>query len=99
MVATSEGRLSFDRQPMARMGVMVLARDDGGVPQDRVDRLEASYATFRDEQPDVAQALDALGLSIEDYERGLEGYSAWPRTYLSTVASTPEAGDEEPTAS
>jgi TldD protein len=33
MVATSEGRLSFDRQPMARMGVMVLARDDGGVPQ------------------------------------------------------------------
>src|ERR1700691_1048196 len=30
MVATSEGRLSFDRQPMARMGVMVLAREGDG---------------------------------------------------------------------
>jgi hypothetical protein len=26
LVATSEGKLSFDRQPMARMSVMVLAR-------------------------------------------------------------------------
>jgi TldD protein len=33
LVATSDGRLSFDRQPMARLNVMVLARDDGGVPQ------------------------------------------------------------------
>ncbi len=33
MVATSEGRFSFDRQPMARMGVAVLARDDAGAPQ------------------------------------------------------------------
>lgn len=33
LVATSEGRLSFDRQPMARMNVMVLARDGGGAPQ------------------------------------------------------------------
>jgi len=33
MVATSEGRLSFDRQPMARMGVMVLAREGDGAPQ------------------------------------------------------------------
>jgi len=33
MVATSEGRLTFDRQPMARLSVMVLARENGGVPQ------------------------------------------------------------------
>src|SRR5229473_213173 len=33
LVATSEGRLSFDRQPMARMGVMALAREGEGVPQ------------------------------------------------------------------
>src|SRR5215475_10407811 len=33
LVATSEGRLSFDRQPMARMGVTVLARESGGAPQ------------------------------------------------------------------
>jgi TldD protein len=33
LVATSDGRLSFDRQPMARMSVMVLAREEGGVPQ------------------------------------------------------------------
>src|SRR5258706_7886665 len=33
LVATSEGRLSFDRQPMARMGVMVLAREGAGPPQ------------------------------------------------------------------
>ncbi|HEY2843031.1 MAG TPA: metalloprotease TldD [Bryobacteraceae bacterium] len=33
LVASSDGRLSFDRQPMARMGVMVLAREAGGVPQ------------------------------------------------------------------
>src|SRR5579863_7311940 len=33
LVATSEGRMSFDRQPMARMGVMVLARDSDGAPQ------------------------------------------------------------------
>src|ERR1700681_4136354 len=33
LVATSEGRMSFDRQPMARMGVMVLARQGDGTPQ------------------------------------------------------------------
>src|SRR5579859_5513236 len=33
LVATSEGKLSFDRQPMARMSVMVLARQPGGPPQ------------------------------------------------------------------
>src|SRR5271155_175223 len=33
LVATSEGRLSFDRQPMARMSVTVLARETGGAPQ------------------------------------------------------------------
>jgi TldD protein len=33
MVATSEGRFSFDRQPMARMSVSVLARDGAGIPQ------------------------------------------------------------------
>ncbi|MBL8216352.1 MAG: metalloprotease TldD [Bryobacterales bacterium] len=33
LVATSEGVLSVDMQPMARMGVMVLARNDGGTPE------------------------------------------------------------------
>lgn len=33
LVATSEGKLSFDRQPIARMGVAALARDGNGVPQ------------------------------------------------------------------
>ncbi|HLK46618.1 MAG TPA: metalloprotease TldD [Bryobacteraceae bacterium] len=33
MVATSEGVLTLDRQPLARMGVMVLARNKGGPPQ------------------------------------------------------------------
>jgi len=33
LVASSEGRLSFDRQPMARMGVAALAREKDGVPQ------------------------------------------------------------------
>ncbi len=33
MVATSEGRFSFDRQPMARMSVTVLAREGIGAPQ------------------------------------------------------------------
>src|SRR6202171_2455895 len=33
LVATSEGKLSYDRQPMARMSVMVLARQPGGPPQ------------------------------------------------------------------
>ena len=33
LVASSDGRLSFDRQPMARMSVAVLAREADGVPQ------------------------------------------------------------------
>src|SRR5437868_5735623 len=33
MVATSEGVLTLDRQPLARMSVFALARKDGGVPQ------------------------------------------------------------------
>jgi TldD protein len=33
MVATSEGRLSVDSQPMARLSVMAMARDGDGVPQ------------------------------------------------------------------
>ena len=33
MVATSTGVLSFDRQPMARMGVAALARQNGSAPQ------------------------------------------------------------------
>jgi TldD protein len=33
LVATSDGKLSFDRQPLARIGVAVLAREAGGVPQ------------------------------------------------------------------
>jgi TldD protein len=33
LVASSDGRLSFDRQPMARMSVSALAREDNGAPQ------------------------------------------------------------------
>ena len=33
MVATSDGTLSYDRQPLARLGVAVLARESNGVPQ------------------------------------------------------------------
>jgi len=33
LVASSDGRLSVDRQPMARMSVSVLAREAGGAPQ------------------------------------------------------------------
>ena len=33
MVATSDGSLTFDRQPLARMSVAALARQDGGPPQ------------------------------------------------------------------
>jgi TldD protein len=33
LVASSDGRISFDRQPMARMGVAALAREGDGVPQ------------------------------------------------------------------
>jgi TldD protein len=33
MVATSEGVLTIDRQPQARLGVAALARQDGGEPQ------------------------------------------------------------------
>ena len=33
LVATSEGRLSLDRQPLARLSVSALARQDGGPPQ------------------------------------------------------------------
>src|SRR5215472_15662779 len=33
LVASSDGRLSYDRQPMARLSVGALAREDGGVPQ------------------------------------------------------------------
>lgn len=33
LVATSDGTVSFDRQPMARLNVSVLARENGGPPQ------------------------------------------------------------------
>jgi TldD protein len=33
MIATSDGVLNFDRQPMARLNVRALARQDGGPPQ------------------------------------------------------------------
>lgn len=33
LIATSDGTLSFDRQPMARLNVSVLARESGGPPQ------------------------------------------------------------------
>jgi TldD protein len=33
LVATSEGTLTYDRQPLARMSVMVLAREENGQPE------------------------------------------------------------------
>jgi TldD protein len=33
LVATSDGAMTFDRQPMARLNVSVLARENGGPPQ------------------------------------------------------------------
>jgi len=33
LIATSDGVLNFDRQPMARLNVLTLARDEGGPPQ------------------------------------------------------------------
>jgi TldD protein len=33
LVATSDGNLTFDRQPLARLSVLALARDKDGVPQ------------------------------------------------------------------
>ena len=33
LIATSEGVLNYDRQPLARLNVRVLAREDGGTPQ------------------------------------------------------------------
>jgi len=33
LVATSDGTLSYDRQPLARLSVAALARENGGVPQ------------------------------------------------------------------
>jgi TldD protein len=33
MVATSDGVLTYDRQPLARLSVLALARENGGVPQ------------------------------------------------------------------
>jgi TldD protein len=33
LVATSDGTLTYDRQPLARMSVLVLARDEGGSPE------------------------------------------------------------------
>src|SRR5258705_12255409 len=33
LVASSDGRLSTDRQPMARINVTALARENGGAPQ------------------------------------------------------------------
>ncbi|HYW45138.1 MAG TPA: metalloprotease TldD [Bryobacteraceae bacterium] len=33
LVATSEGVLTLDRQPLARLSVSALAREDGGIPQ------------------------------------------------------------------
>src|SRR5246500_3130479 len=33
LIATSDGVLNFDRQPLARLSVFALARENGGVPQ------------------------------------------------------------------
>ena len=66
MVATSDGVLSFDRQPLARMGVAALARQNGSAPQRGYagggGRVELSF--FLDEKPPEHFAREAARQAI-----------------------------------
>ncbi len=66
LVATSGGVLSYDRQPLARISVSALARQNGGPPQrghaGGGGRVELSY--FLDEKPPEYFAVDAARQAI-----------------------------------
>jgi TldD protein len=66
LVATSDGVLSFDRQPMARLSVSVLARERDGVPQRGYagggGRVELSH--FEGEHSSEAFAREAARQAI-----------------------------------
>jgi TldD protein len=66
LIATSGGVLSYDRQPLARLSVSALARQNGGPPQrghaGGGGRVELSY--FLDEKPPEYFAVDAARQAI-----------------------------------
>jgi TldD protein len=66
LVATSDGRLSYDRQPMARLNVAVLAREGNGVPQRGYagggGRVSLDF--FQDDQSPEAFAREAARQAI-----------------------------------
>src|SRR5579862_80936 len=66
LIATSGGVLSYDRQPLARISVSALARQNGGPPQrghaGGGGRVELSY--FLDEKPPEYFAVDAARQAI-----------------------------------
>jgi TldD protein len=66
MVATSDGTLSFDRQPLARIGVAALAKANGGAPQRGYagggGRVSLEY--FLNEKPPEFYAGEAVRQAI-----------------------------------
>ncbi len=70
MVATSAGVLSFDRQPMARLSIAALARQNGGPPQRGYagggGRVELSF--FQQEKTPEHFATDAARQAIVQLE-------------------------------
>ncbi|MBI2680565.1 MAG: metalloprotease TldD [Candidatus Solibacter usitatus] len=66
LIATSGGVLSYDRQPLARLSVSALARQNGGPPQrghaGGGGRVELSY--FLDEKPPEYFAVDAARQAV-----------------------------------
>jgi len=70
MVATSEGVLSFDRQPMARLSIATLARLNGSAPQRGYagggGRVELSF--FREEKTPEHFAREAARQAIVQLE-------------------------------
>jgi len=70
MIATSAGVLSFDRQPMARLSIAALARQNGGAPQRGFagggGRVELSF--FQQEKTPEHFATDAARQAIVQME-------------------------------
>jgi TldD protein len=70
MIATSAGVLSFDRQPMARLGIAALARQNGSAPQRGYagggGRVELSF--FQQEKTPEHFAADAARQAIVQLE-------------------------------